>query len=523
MRTQLAARPLCLTADQPAAVPQRDRVPPAVARRLRPSQVPVHAGGFGTRTPQSAWGTRENPVGIGGGGQPLDSPIRTEMEARLDDDFSAVRVHTDGAAARSAADLQARAYTVGNAVVFGAAVYAPGTSDGRRVLAHELVHVQQQRQGSVDDTRTASGITVSDPGDRYEREAESVSDQAPRVPSGAAQPGASSATGMTSSFGPAQHGRQWLAGNAGVRTVVQRQPVSAAAAPTAETDYPHLGQPDPDAVPADPAATYKRLRAEVIAARDEQRRFADSLKGDMKYWFARVYSFVTQDIAEAADAGAFMYPIAVLQETLAFHATYKQNLTAWRSGNAAEVESNWKIAFQEAENVNDGSWYRFRSQEILSALLPSMQAHIRFDLPRAIASVYEANYAGKGVDLATFKGDFDRMGPIFALANAQIQPEIDRECWRVDPGDWHWLDTVGFPAIFEVAMERQHSFSKAGDIVSGHERGIHTQPGMETRLEAYSTGRHPLFGEDFSISTSWGSGEWAAKKVSDYDWNAQPQ
>jgi hypothetical protein len=47
---------------------------------------------------------------------------------------------------------------------------------------------------------------------------------------------------------------------------------------------------------------------------------------------------------------------------------------------------------------------------------------------------------------------------------------------------------------------------------------------MERRLEAYSTGRHPgSGGDDFSISTSWGSGELMALKVSDYDWNTQPK
>jgi Domain of unknown function (DUF4157) len=117
----------------------------------------------------------------GGGGQPLDERIRAEMEARLGGDFSSVRIHTGVAAARSAAGVRARAYTVGDAVVFGAGGYAPTTSEGRRTLAHELVHVQQQRQGPVSGTDMDSGIAISDPGDRFEREAESVADQALRI------------------------------------------------------------------------------------------------------------------------------------------------------------------------------------------------------------------------------------------------------------------------------------------------------------------------------------------------------
>jgi hypothetical protein len=351
-------------------------------------------------------------------------------------------------------------------------------------------------------------------------------------------------------------GLQRLAGNRAVASVlanavVQRDPPTADAPPvaTATTQdsegndtsttggkphveklapagitFPHLGSPLPQALPPNPAATFASLKAQVVAARKEQLDYATSLKGDMKYWFAKVYYFVTDNVLKTIDAGAYEYPIATLQETIAFHATYRKNLDAWRAGKSGEVESNWKIAFGEAESVNGGSWYRTRAQEILSALLPSMQAHIRFDLPRAIASVYETNYGGiPGISLSTFRADFDRMGPVFETANANIQPEINAECYAVDFGDWGWLQKVGFPAIFHIGLERQHAFEKAGTIVDGHARGINDQQGMQNRLEAYSAGAHPgSGGDDFSISTSYGSGEWAAKKVSDYDWNAQP-
>ena len=59
-------------------------------------------------------------------------------------DFSRVRVHTDSRAAESARAVNALAYTVGDHVVFGAGQYAPGTSAGRGLLAHELTHVTQQ-------------------------------------------------------------------------------------------------------------------------------------------------------------------------------------------------------------------------------------------------------------------------------------------------------------------------------------------------------------------------------------------
>ncbi|MFD7765982.1 DUF4157 domain-containing protein [Streptomyces sp. NPDC059787] len=110
-------------------------------------------------------------------GRPLDTPLRTEMEARLGADFGDVRLHTDAVAQRSAAEVGARAYTSGSHVVVG--------RDGadKHTLAHELTHVIQQRRGPVSGHDNGSGLKVSDPADRFEREAEA---NARRVMSGAA-------------------------------------------------------------------------------------------------------------------------------------------------------------------------------------------------------------------------------------------------------------------------------------------------------------------------------------------------
>jgi hypothetical protein len=76
-------------------------------------------------------------------GSPLDPALRQDMEQRFGHDFSAVRVHSDGPAAQSARDVTARAYTVGNNIVFGEGQYVPATRHGRRLIAHELTHVVQ--------------------------------------------------------------------------------------------------------------------------------------------------------------------------------------------------------------------------------------------------------------------------------------------------------------------------------------------------------------------------------------------
>ena len=77
----------------------------------------------------------------------LDPATRAYMEPRFVHDFSKVRVHSGAAAEQSARDVNAKAYTRGHDIVFGAGRFAPGTDEGRRLLAHELTHVVQQSRG----------------------------------------------------------------------------------------------------------------------------------------------------------------------------------------------------------------------------------------------------------------------------------------------------------------------------------------------------------------------------------------
>lgn len=82
-------------------------------------------------------------------GEPLDATTRDFMGARLGEDFARVQVHASPDASASARSLAAQAYTVGEDIVFGAGCYAPESPKGRRLLAHELVHVMQQRRGAT--------------------------------------------------------------------------------------------------------------------------------------------------------------------------------------------------------------------------------------------------------------------------------------------------------------------------------------------------------------------------------------
>ena len=105
------------------------------------------------------------------------------MEARFGgQDFGDVRVHTDGAAHESARSVNAQAYTVGSNIVFQRDSYDPASPAGQHMLAHELTHVVQQRSGPVDGTDHGGGVKVSDPSDRFEREAVANADRLMSTP-----------------------------------------------------------------------------------------------------------------------------------------------------------------------------------------------------------------------------------------------------------------------------------------------------------------------------------------------------
>lgn len=105
-------------------------------------------------------------------GQPLDAASRRFFEPRFGHDFSQVRVHSDSRAAASARDVDARAYTVGHHVVFGDGQYSPESRAGRKLLAHELTHVVQQR--TLPQLKSADPYTIDAPDNPLEREARSA-------------------------------------------------------------------------------------------------------------------------------------------------------------------------------------------------------------------------------------------------------------------------------------------------------------------------------------------------------------
>lgn len=108
-----------------------------------------------------------------GSGRPLEPEVREFMEPRFGYDFSHVRVHTDTYAARKSNELNAVAFTVGRDIFFNEGRYNTSTAEGKRLLAHELTHVVQQRGITMHgEVKVETGV----PNNAYEKEADHAAD-----------------------------------------------------------------------------------------------------------------------------------------------------------------------------------------------------------------------------------------------------------------------------------------------------------------------------------------------------------
>jgi hypothetical protein len=109
-------------------------------------------GGMPVVTPQ----VQPRIDSLRGGGEPLSTQVRAFFEPRFGVGFSAIRIHTNREAADTAADLNARAFTLGQHIVFGSGLYQPETGSGQRLLAHELAHAVQQGSGDSSGSRLST-------------------------------------------------------------------------------------------------------------------------------------------------------------------------------------------------------------------------------------------------------------------------------------------------------------------------------------------------------------------------------
>lgn len=109
-----------------------------------------------------------------GGGQTLDDGMAAKAGGAMGQDFSGVKVHTDSSADNLSRNLGAKAFTTGNDIFFRGGAYNPKSEDGQHLIAHELTHVVQQGASAPS---VQGKMTVNDPNDQYEVEADAVASQ----------------------------------------------------------------------------------------------------------------------------------------------------------------------------------------------------------------------------------------------------------------------------------------------------------------------------------------------------------
>lgn len=161
-------------------------VVPRIQRHLELHPEPAAQGGVQRK--QAAGGSANGGVKIPeGGGAPLPGGLKGKMQQKLGTDLSDVKIHTGGDSAQASEDLNAKAFTTGTDVHFNAGQFDPDSKEGEKLIAHELTHVAQNKNGGVqrkgeeggEEAEGADGVQleVSDPDEPAEQEADAKADE----------------------------------------------------------------------------------------------------------------------------------------------------------------------------------------------------------------------------------------------------------------------------------------------------------------------------------------------------------
>jgi hypothetical protein len=128
-----------------------EQITPLVQRQVEPEEELLQAEGHPGHTPEVTPDLESRIQALKGGGQPLRKSERAFFEPRFGQEFGHVRIHSNSEVAKMARQMNAKAFTAGRDILFGAGQYAPHTYHGKRLLSHELTHMVQQ--GGANDDR----------------------------------------------------------------------------------------------------------------------------------------------------------------------------------------------------------------------------------------------------------------------------------------------------------------------------------------------------------------------------------
>jgi hypothetical protein len=261
--------------------------------------------------------------------------------------------------------------------------------------------------------------------------------------------------------------------------------------------------PNPNVV--EDAGEYAALREQARAALVRQRARADGYLdkhgnlSDYRYFFARVYSYVTENEILFCESNVFYYPAYVLKCVLFFERLYDDNVRAFDTPGG-RVEDHWKTAFeatlaaqQRAEaartvaqlsagipGTNALTALNAVTMEVLgamTALTISMKAHIRYDLPRAESWVFNQDYRHlPGVRQDDFMADFMSMSGVFDRAGEAMLPDMAAKLGVPVDLIPRMVQDTSMAYVFgaDMATERADTWRRA--VALGDERPNDTGP-----------------------------------------------
>ncbi len=425
------------------------------------------------------------------GGRPLPGGVREEFEGRFGRDFSDVRVHTSQEADRAAQSIDAEAYTTGTDVAFREGAYDTDSESGRKLLAHELTHVVQQggaderAQGTDTDRelqRQASGTGTGGTGGMSVPSQESTG-EGERPMGGYTTTGTGGVGGMSAIAGG-------LSGES-----VENQPWHETGNLKGDPPVRDREEPPNKHVVEDEAVYGNRLGiAEQFYARQQERtsEMTDSQGNvtDYKYWFARLYQEVTRNEIEHAENANYYYPSFVLASVNYFEQIYEDNLQAFEEAGK-EAERHWQTAFERAAKSKEqaeqsGLMINEYVDAIMSAMVESVKAHIRFDLPRAEAWVFNQYYSGfENASIDDFRPDFFAMSNVFKNAADFMNQHIF---------DKTWVPANQAPPTLEQFMMEQYGLNLAGERADTWKRAKLLVEGGTAGAGPYGTGEGEMTG-----------------------------
>lgn len=278
-------------------------------------------------------------------GKPLDAETLAFMEPRFKHDFSTIRVHTDTIAAESALLLGAAAYTLGHNLVFGSGQFAPGSSSGRKLIAHELTHAIQQGNAEF---RTAGPLRVAPAQSQEEGVAEAVSSQIESEESASLRK-----SGNPSEVGQLQRKRaiEW-----------QQGPQSYAPA-----------EPGSEVVSSVLVSANRRVENDLLSIAE-----AFLANKDLRWFFTYAHARITNQIN--ASIGQFQRPNALLAFNLEFSRKY--------IAAVAEASSlPWQAAFAGCFALDWARplWVQAAKAELCGAAMATL--HIGIDIREALDTI----------------------------------------------------------------------------------------------------------------------------------------